>query len=244
MSEPIRLAKRVAELKGCSRREAEQYIEGGWVQVDGRTVEEPQFRVADQAIEIDPHASLEPAVAVTLLLNKPPGHEAGPGPRAAVQLLDLPHHSPADRSGIRPLKRHFAQQACVTPLETGASGLVVFTQDWRIQRKLVEDAALVEHEVMVDVSGTVSPEALQRLNRSPVVDGRAMLAAKVSISRQSGDVTGLRFAIKGVWPGQIAQMCEAQRLEVRAMKRLRVGRVALSGLEPGQWRYLLAHEKF
>ena len=54
MSEPVRLAKRVAELKGCSRREAEQYIEGGWVTVDGVVVEEPQSRVQDQQVEIDP----------------------------------------------------------------------------------------------------------------------------------------------------------------------------------------------
>ena len=35
-----RLAKRVAEIVPCSRREAEQYIEGGWVSVDGQIVEE------------------------------------------------------------------------------------------------------------------------------------------------------------------------------------------------------------
>ena len=42
MTEPIRLSKRVADLAGCSRRDAELYIEGGWVQVNGLVVEEPQ----------------------------------------------------------------------------------------------------------------------------------------------------------------------------------------------------------
>ncbi len=41
-----RLAKRVAALQQCSRGDAERYIEGGWVAVDGKTVEEPGFRVA------------------------------------------------------------------------------------------------------------------------------------------------------------------------------------------------------
>ena len=54
----VRLAKRVAELVPCSRREAEQYIEGGWVRVDGKVVEEPQFRVLKQRIELDKNASL------------------------------------------------------------------------------------------------------------------------------------------------------------------------------------------
>ncbi|MGH8832565.1 MAG: S4 domain-containing protein [Polaromonas sp.] len=47
MTEPPRLAKRVAELVRCSRREAEQYIEGGWVRVDRQVVEMPQFKVLD-----------------------------------------------------------------------------------------------------------------------------------------------------------------------------------------------------
>ena len=58
MSEPVRLAKRLAEMLSCSRREAEQYIEGGWVTVDGEVVEEPQFRVLHQKIELSNVASL------------------------------------------------------------------------------------------------------------------------------------------------------------------------------------------
>ena len=45
MSEAVRLDKRVAELAGCSRAQAQQYIEGGWVRVDGEVVEEPQAPV-------------------------------------------------------------------------------------------------------------------------------------------------------------------------------------------------------
>ena len=41
-----RLAKRLAAQLPCSRREAELYIEGGWVQVDGVVVEAPGARVA------------------------------------------------------------------------------------------------------------------------------------------------------------------------------------------------------
>jgi phosphoenolpyruvate synthase/pyruvate phosphate dikinase len=125
-----------------------------------------------------------------------------------------------------------------------ASGLIVFTQDERIRRKLRDEAALMEHETMVDVVGRVSPEALARLNATPIVDGRAMLSAKVSISRQTDALTGLRFAIKGCYPGQIAQMCETAGLTVSAVRRIRIGRLPVAGLPMGQWRYLLAYEKF
>lgn len=48
MTDPIRLSKRLIELVGCSRREAELFIEGGWVTVDGEVIDEPQFKVDTQ----------------------------------------------------------------------------------------------------------------------------------------------------------------------------------------------------
>lgn len=244
MSEPVRLSKRLSDMVGCSRREAELYIEGGWVRVDGRVVEVPQFKVDAQTVELDPKARLEPAAAVTLLLHKPPGLDWDHSTTPARQLLRAENHWSGDHLAPRMLQRHLNVQNSVTPLETDASGLLVFTQDWRVERKLVQDAALVEHELLVDVTGDVSAERLHQLNRAPVIDGRAMLPGRVSISRQSGDVTGLRFAVKGHRPGQITQMCEAAGLRVVAMKRLRVGRIAMAALPLGQWRYLAPFERF
>jgi 23S rRNA pseudouridine2604 synthase len=215
MTEPVRLAKRLAEMLSCSRREAEQYIEGGWVSVDGVIVEEPQFRVLDQAITLDKDASLLALTPVTLLLHKPAGHEAGPDGNAAslAPLAVAATQSPDDRSGIRPLKKHFSSVELVTPLATPASGLVVLTQDWRVTRKLREDARVMEHEVVVDVSGDIKPGGLERLNR--VDHGftfKGMLLPPAKVSWQSE--TRLRFALKGEVPGQIAYMCESVGLKV------------------------------
>ena len=245
MTEPVRLSKRVADMVPCSRREAEQYIEGGWVRVEGQVVETPQFRVGTQTVVIDPKASLAPLLPVTLLLHKPPGYDwDASGPKPAAQLLVPQNHWGPDRSGIRLLKRHMIDQRCVTPLEHAATGLLVFSQERPILRKLLEDGALVEHEVIVDVRGAVGEDALVRLRRSPVVDGRAMLPAKVSVTSDSQGGTSLRFATKGSHPGQLAQMCEQAGLAIVGMRRIRVGRVPLSSLPVGQWRYLLPTERF
>ncbi|MDR3455186.1 MAG: rRNA pseudouridine synthase [Rhodoferax sp.] len=264
MAEPVnpepaqgtRLAKRVAELKACSRREAEQYIEGGWVTVDGQVVEEPQFRVlAAHRIEIDAHASLLALTPVTLLLHKPPGYDAGTGVpmdikgvgkgvRPALALITPASHAADDRSDIRPLKKHFAQQTLGVPLESAASGLVVFTQDWRTLRKLTEDAAFIEQEFTVEVAGDVAPGLLERLNHGLHTDGRPLPPVKVSVGSTGEGATRLRFAVKGAHPGLIALLCERVGLKITAMKRIRIGRVPLAALAPGQWRYLLPHERF
>jgi 23S rRNA pseudouridine2604 synthase len=244
MTDPVRLAKRVAELRACSRREAELYIAGGWVRVDGVVVEEPQFRVTDQRIDIDPQADLTRAEPVTLLLHKPPGYHTGPdgdpNDKPASQLLGAATLWAEDASGIRPLKKHFTQLTLCVPLEPSASGLVVFTQDWRIARKLTEDAATLEHEVIVEVTGELAPDGLKQMNRGIPFLGRTPLAVKVSWQSEHR----LRVALKGAQPGQIAHLCEAAGLQVLSMKRIRLGRVPLGKLPPGQWRYLRGDERF
>lgn len=239
MTDSVRLAKRVAELCACSRREAELLITGGWVRVDGVVVEEPQFRVGGQHIDIDPAANPAQAEPVTLLLHKPPGQgiEAG---NAASQLLSVASRWTEDASGIRPLKKHFAQLTLCAPLEADGSGLVVFTQDWRVARKLTEDAATLEHEVIVEVAGELAPDGLRRMNQGVADQGRKPLGIKVSWQSE----TRLRVALKGAQPGQIAQLCAAVGLTVLSMKRIRLGRVSLGKVPPGQWRYLRADERF
>ncbi|MFM2275773.1 MAG: hypothetical protein RL211_1645 [Pseudomonadota bacterium] len=246
-----RLSKRVAELVPCSRREAEQYIEGGWVSVDGKVVEEPMFRVATQKVAVDPDASLLELLPVTLLLHKPPGYDALAAPgeanrqvKPAQQLLQVANHAADDPSGTRLLKRHFAKLTATVPLETGAGGLVVYTQDWRVARKLTEDAGVMEQEIIVEVAGEVPPESLQRINHMQSADGRPLPQVKVSLNSTGEKSSKLRFALKGVHLGLIAYLCERMGLEILSMKRLRIGRVSMTQLPIGQWRYLQAHERF
>ena len=252
-----RLAKRVALMVPCSRSEAEQYIEGGWVSVNGQVVEEPQFRVANQTITIDPNASLLELNSITIVMHKPADWIDGTEESLAKlnrnarrahfddarTLLVAAKHMPKDPSGIRMLQRHFKALTAAVPLENAASGLIVFTQDWRVERKLSEDMGSMEHEVIVDVAGEVTPQALHLLNRTLDSD-ESLPHAKVSINSNTPERSKLRFAIKGAHRGLIAYLCERAKLEILDMRRIRLGRVALADLPVGQWRYLAPHEKF
>lgn len=235
--EPQRLSKVVAALVPCSRREAEQYIAEGWVTVDGRKVEEPQFRVGEsQRVLVDPQARLQAPEPATFLLHKPAGTDTA----GALALLAAANHWSGDASGIRRIKSHTAGLAPLLALPTPASGLAVFSQDGRIVRKLREDAALLEQELVADVTGTIVPDGLARLGRGLVFEGQALPPARVSWQSE----TRLRFAVKGIAPEMIPWMCERVGLRLTALKRLRIGRVPMAGLPVGQWRYLPAGEKF
>ncbi len=236
MSDSIRLVKRLAAQIPCSRSEAEQYIEGGYVKVDGKIVEEPGFRVLpEQQVEWMPGAKLASLDPVTILLHKPTGVDMD----RCLKFITPENHAPDDRSGIRFIKKHLKELTVTDPLGIHSSGLLVFTQDFRIARKLITDAAKVEQEYIVETSGNIIPDGLQQLNKGIQQDGK-LLSVKVSWQNEKN----LRFAFKGVQRGQVADMCEKVGLKVLAMKRIRIGRVPMSSLQSGQWRYLLGYEKF
>lgn len=236
MSEPLRLDKRVAELAGCSRAQAQQYIEGGWVRVDGEVVEEPQAAIGAQRVELDPDARLEPAEPATMLLHKPAGMDF----MATPELIVAAAHAEGDGSGVRMLKRHFHRLTPLMPIDAEASGIVVLSQDGRVWRRLTEDYAQIEQEFVVEVSGELGPYGLKRLAHGLEYRGRPLAPCKVSWQNE----TRLRFAIKNLQGGQLRHMCAQVGLQVVSSRRLRVGRVPLSKMPVGQWRYLPVTERF
>jgi hypothetical protein len=104
-------------------------------------------------------------------------------------------------------------------------------QDFRVKRKLADEAAKMEQEIIVEVSGQITDNGLQQLN---TING------KVSWQNE----TRLRFAIKNPKPGLIEKLCKEVGLTVVAMKRIRIGRISMSSLPVGEWRYLQDHERF
>jgi 23S rRNA pseudouridine2604 synthase len=226
----IRLAKRVAEIVPCSRAEAERYIAGGWVSVDGEVAEDPATRVgAGQQVALLPGAVPDEPLPVTILLHKPAGKDA-------FDCLTPEAVFNTGQGSQRVLKRHLSKITLATPLETGASGLVVLSQDWRVLRKLVEDSNRIEQEYVAEVTGAIAEGGLARLN----AERKGSNPVKASWQSEAR----LRLAGKGIVPGQIDKLCAGVGLQVTGLRRLRVGRLAVSNLPQGQWRYLQEYERF
>ena len=237
---PVRLAKQVSELARCSRIEAEQYIKGGWVSVNGRVIEDPAHPVTTETVTIDPAAQLETVEPATILLHKPVGYDTISGRKAAAGLVQPETRWAGDPSGVRLLERHFHRLTPLVPLDAEASGLMVLTQDGRVWRRLTEDGDEIEQEFVVEVSGEIGPYGLRKLNHGLHYNGRALPPCKVSWQNE----IRLRFALKGVQGGQLRDMCKQVGLEVVAIRRLRIGKVSLAKMPVGAWRYLPVGERF
>lgn len=236
MTDPIRLDKRLTQLLGCSRGDAQRYIEGGWVTVNGQVVEQPQAMVTDEVVMLLENAEAGRTASVSMLLHKPAGLRAD-----QVSALVTPDsRSELDATGVHLLQRHFHGLQLGMALSAEDSGMVVVSQDGRMLSFLKDRSPTLEQEYVVEVSGELAPYGLARLAHGLSYRGRPLPPCKVSWQSE----TRLRFAIKPVQPGQLRDMCAQVGLQVVSIRRLRIGRVAMGKLAPGQWRYLATDERF
>jgi 23S rRNA pseudouridine2604 synthase len=248
MSELVRLSKRMSELGLCSRREADEWIERGWVRVDGKVVSELGSKVLpQQRITVERQAAAQQARRVTVLLNKPVGYVSGQaedGYKPAVTLINAENRWKGDSS---PTQFHPSQLRSLVPagrLDIDSVGLLVLTQDGRIAKQLIGEETSVEKEYLVRVQyskpGRLPDTDLKRLNHGLSLDGKKLLPAKVRWLNEDQ----LSFVLREGKKRQIRRMCEAVGLKVLGLKRVRIGRVMLGDLPPGQWRYLGSDERF
>src|SRR5690606_41980116 len=86
------------------------------------------------------------------------------GAHPAQRRLSHAHHWSEDPSGIRPLQRPLRRLELLTPLETDASGLLVFSQSHAVQRLFKEKGAELEQEYLVEVAGSLDEKGLKRLS--------------------------------------------------------------------------------
>ena len=179
----VRLSKRMAELGMCSRREADAYIERGWVSVNGAKAVLGQKVGASDRIELHRAAHEEQAARVTVLLHKPVGYVSGQsekGYRSAAELITEANHWPEDRSPHRFKAAHRHGLAPAGRLDIDSVGLLVLTQDGRVAKSLIGENSGVEKEYLVRVKGKLSEEGLHLLNHGLKLDGEALRPAKVS----------------------------------------------------------------
>ncbi len=240
MTDPIRLSKRLAEQLGCSRREAELYIEGGWVKVDGEVIEAPFHKVGDQRIELSPGATATEVPPVTLLFHKPSGDAPATDPSSTRIQLSKASHWSGDDARLTPRERHFARQTALMPLERDASGLIVFSQQREIIRALDDPRGKLEQEYVVEVEGEPEDGGLALLAKGIGHRGKVLPKAKASWQNE----TRLRIVLKAPQPGDLQQLCEAIGLKMLSCKRIRIGRLSMAKLPVGQWRFLGEHERF
>lgn len=242
--ESPRLSKLVSELAMCSRRAADEWIENGWVSVDGVIVNRLGARVNPRAkIEIREVAGKHHTDSVTILFNKPCDPAAGLAEDAADTAMTLIRSANRWAEDTTPLAfkaTHLRGLALAGRLGDDEGGMLVFTQEGSVARRLTGKDSPLEKEYHVRVQGTLIPDGLELLRHGLSLDQVKLQRAQVSwLSEQQ-----LRIVLYESRKRQIQGMCEQVGLRATDIKRVRIGSVSLGKLPAGQWRYLREDERF
>lgn len=237
--EPVRLSKLMSEKGICSRREADHYISQGLVFVDGVRISELGTKVDPLArITLDSDALKSQKKLISLILNKPIGYVSSQPEKSydpAIKLVTDQNHF---GSNVQIHDSIFEGLAVAGRLDIDSQGLLLFTQDGRLAKKIIGENSQVEKEYLVRFSGPLSQEIIKQLCYGIKLDGVPLKKAIV----EQINPDQLRFVLKEGKKRQIRRMCEAVGLKVLGLKRVRIGNIKLGPLPEGKWRFLTPEE--
>lgn len=119
-------------------------------------------------------------------------------------------------------------------LDKESEGLLILTNDGYYFNKTINPASEVEKEYIVTVNKLITNEFLAEMSRGVEILGQTTLPCKMEIQ---DDFTFKIILVQGL-NRQIRRMCFKLNYMVTGLKRVRIGKVNLEKLLPGEFRII------
>jgi len=224
------LARRIAKAGYASRRQAEEMVRAGRVQVGGKRVLDPYQGVPESAeISIDGQV-LQEVQRAYFAFYMPPGVTTNPtiGYRGRLVSEFLPRDVP----GLRPAGR----------LETGTTGLLLVSNDnqWNA---LAATGNGHDKEFLMRVAGEISDLQVDLIASGVTIHkvGR-IKPSNVILEARNEHNSVIKIALREGKVRQLRSLCQALRLDLKGLHRVRIGPIHLGALRPGRLRALTVDE--
>jgi 23S rRNA pseudouridine2605 synthase len=225
-----RLQKVLAAAGLGSRRECEELIREGRVEVDRKVVTELGTRVDPdrQEIRVDGEP-LRPRKKVYYAVHKPPG-------------VVTTQRDPSGRPRVIDLVPSEQRVFAVGRLDRSSEGLIFVTNDGEFANRIMHPRYGVEKTYLVRVAGVPEPHQLARLKRGVHLAEGVARVQRVAVKRRHGQSTDLVIVLNEGRNREIRRILAKVGHKVLALKRVAIGSVKLADLPPGGWRRLTPQE--
>lgn len=223
MEKEVRINKYIAEAGICSRRDADQLIEQGFVTVNGKFA----------------HAGLKVTDKDVIMIK-------GKRISAAKEKVVLVYYK---KVGITCTERDvYAKKTVIEDLnypvrityagrlDKDSEGLLLMTNDGNLIQGLMKAANYHEKEYIVKVKEEITEEFIESMNR-PVFLSELNRTTRPCKTKQIGKYTFSIILTEGM-NRQIRRMCEVHGYHVKQLKRIRIAEITLGDLKPGEYRRL------
>ena len=214
----------------ASRRACEQLILQGRVSVNGETITHLGTQVEEKDIVVFDGQQIQPAEKrVYIMLYKPDKViSTANDPEGRKSVLDLIE----TKQRLYPVGR----------LDYHTEGLILLVNDGDAAYHLTHPKFEIEKEYLVVIAGGIEREEILKLQSGVIIDGIKTAPCKIKRCDATEHTTSLSVILHEGRNRQVRKMFEAVGKNVLHLTRIRHGELVLSGLKPGQWRYLNAEE--
>lgn len=225
----IRADKLLSSLGLSSRRGIQKYLKNNSITADGKRIIEHGERISPKAeIKINGTVLKRPH-KIYFLLNKPKGIVSTSadefGRKNVVSLIKTTER-------IYPVGR----------LDRDTHGLLILTNDGELTNSLIHPKYHIGKIYQLTIKGPVNPPQIERLENGIELEDGMTQKTKLNIVQRRKDATVLELTIFEGKKRQIRRMCDALKLPLVDLQRIRFGNLELGDLKVGEYRQLSSRE--
>lgn len=225
-----RLQKILAAAGVGSRRDCEELIVAGRVEVDGRVMDQLGTRVdpATQEIRLD-GTPIRISRRVYFLVNKPAG-------------VVTTNHDPSGRPRVVDLVQTDERVFAVGRLDRSSEGLILVTNDGELANRLTHPRYGVTKVYRVLVAGQPAAEVIQKLRKGVYLADGVAKVASVQVRRRELHSTELEIELKEGRNREIRRILARVGHKVMRLRRMSFGPLRVGNLPLGASRRLTNEE--
>ena len=226
-----RLQKILARAGVASRRKAEQMLVEGRVTVNGQIITElgSKADLDRDHIKVDGKLLRPPKRMVYIALNKPKEYVTTMSdPQRRATVMDLVK---GVKERVYPVGR----------LDYHSEGLILLTNDGDFANRITAARTHIQKTYVVKVTGELTFEQERQFREGVAIHGRKTAPAQIKLLNHNENPWYEVKLIEGR-QHQIRLMFKHFGVLVEKLRRVKIGFLELTGLKPGEWRYLTDRE--
>lgn len=220
----VRLNKYIAASGLCSRRKADELIEAGKVNVNGKIVTELGFLVQDKDKVFVDKKMIRPVKHEYYKFFKPAGYiTTADDEKGRKTIYDL---LPENLYHLKPVGR----------LDKDSTGLLILTNDGELINQLTHPSVKVPKVYLVSVDARVHKHELEQMALGLEIEKGKMAYADITVLEADNKSTTMKITLFQGLNRQIRKMFEHFGYEVKSLKRIQHATVSIEGLKRGEFK--------
>lgn len=220
----VRLNKYIASAGICSRRKADEMIEQGLVNVNGKRVSELGYLVSEKDKVFIDEKLIHPLKHEYYRFYKPAGYiTTADDEKGRKTIYDI---LPEELHKLNPVGR----------LDRESTGLIILTNDGELINELTHPSVKIQKVYIVSINGRINQNHIDQLANGIEIEPNKKAYAEVEVLEISNKSTLMEVVLYQGLNRQIRKMFDYLGFEVESLKRIQHATITLDGLKRGEFK--------